>query len=749
MRRLAAFALSFSYAVLALCYALPGLLPLGLLPLLKREDRRRRAALVLCGLAAGALWFYGYDGLFCAPARGLEGQTVSLTATVEDWPEAVTSGARLTVRAEGLTALPFRMQLYTGKEGLSCAPGDRVTAAVRCLSADESRGEAVYYRQAEGVRLVAYARGNVLRTPAVKIPPFCWPAWMARWLRVRLEAALPAGDAPLAVAVVTGQRGALPEGMQNDLRRAGLSHAVAVSGMHVAFLAGALYLLLGKGRRRAAAVTLPLVWLFALAAGCTPSVIRAAVMETLVLLAPLLGRETDPVTSLSFALLLLLAQNPRAAAGVSLQLSFAAVAGILLFSGRIFDRMRALLPPKRGGGWYGRIRGWVLRLVCAPLAAALGAVAFTTPLAAWYFDSISLAAPLSGLLALPAVGLLFALGLAAALAGAVCPPAGALLAGAAVPAARYLEAVIPRLARLPFAALTPRGYYGAWLLLVYGLALLFLAAGRPRRPVVPACCAVAALCAALLLTRLTDTISPATAEMLDVGQGQCVLLRMGDRTAVVDCGGSSLESAGDRAADWMADRGIRTVDLLVLTHFHADHAGGVPELFRRMPVSVLAVPKGDDDTPLRAEILSLAAEHGTQVVTVQDDRTLLFGSGRLRLYAPLGGGETNEEGLSVLCTVGRWDMLLTGDMDEITERRLVQYGDLPDLEVLVAGHHGAASSTSDQLLAATRPEQVLISVGYNTYGHPSDEMMRRAAAWGAALYRTDRMGDITVTVEGG
>jgi competence protein ComEC len=241
----------------------------------------------------------------------------------------------------------------------------------------------------------------------------------------------------------------------------------------------------------------------------------------------------------------------------------------------------------------------------------------------------------------------------------------------------------------------------------------------------------------------------ATAAMLDVGQGQCVLLRVGSRTALVDCGGSSLDNAGDRAADWLADRGIQTLDLLILTHFHTDHAGGVPELFQRIPISVLAVPQGDDGTPLQSEILALAAEHSTQVVSVQDDRTLPFGPGLLRLYAPLGAGETNEEGLSVLCSVGQWDMLLTGDMDGTVEQRLIKYGNLPDLEVLVAGHHGSDSSTSEELLAATRPEQVLISVGYNTYGHPSAEMLRRAAAYGAEIYRTDLMGDITVTVGNG
>ena len=131
-------------------------------------------------------------------------------------------------------------------------------------------------------------------------------------------------------ALVTGNRDSLSDPFTSSLQRTGLSHTVAVSGMHVAFLAGALSLLLGRGRRSTALVLIPLVLLFMTVAGSTPSVVRASVMILMLEIAPLFDRERDGPTALGFALLLILIQNPFAAAHVGLQLSFLAVAGILL-----------------------------------------------------------------------------------------------------------------------------------------------------------------------------------------------------------------------------------------------------------------------------------------------------------------------------------------------------------------------------------------------------------------------------------
>ena len=325
---------------------------------------------------------------------------------------------------------------------------------------------------------------------------------------------------------------------------------------------------------------------------------------------------------------------------------------------------------------------------------------------------------------------------------------GKLLAALTTPVARYLSWIIDFLAKAPYASVALDGVcFAAWLLFAYFVVVLVLAwPGKGKRPIVPACCVAVTLCASLVLNGALYRAGSLTITVLDVGQGASVVLRAGERVALVDCGGNGNRNAGDVAADYLQARGVGTLDLLVLTHFHTDHAGGVMELLERIPISVLAVPDVREEDLFKDEILAFAAEKGVQIVTVSDDMVLPFGCADLTLYAPLGAGEANEEGLSLLCVAEHFSALFTGDMGADVEKRLIKYGDLPDVDLLLAGHHGARTATSQLLLDTVTPEIVLFSVGYNTYGHPNPATMARADGAGAELYRTDLQGNITITV---
>ena len=190
-----------------------------------------------------------------------------------------------------------------------------------------------------------------------------------------------------------------------------------------------------------------------------------------------------------------------------------------------------------------------------------------------------------------------------------------------------------------------------------------------------------------------------------------------------------------RLADFFAD-------------FYADFdRARAAELLERLEVGLLVLPDVEEEDPLRREITALAEEKGIETLFLAEDADVTFGESALRIYAPLGSGGANEEGLSVLCTAGDFDGLITGDMNDTVEKRLVKYGSLPDLELLVAGHHGSKYATSEELLLATRPELAVISVGYNTYGHPAPETLERLAAAGCAIYRTDWSGTVTITAK--
>ena len=196
-------------------------------------------------------------------------------------------------------------------------------------------GERTANYYAKGIRLVAYGEGEPEVSRPARPPVAAWPLYAARALEDSVAAAFPAWAAPMITALITGEDAGLSGGTYAALQRTGLAHVISVSGLHVVYLAGFLGLLLGRGRRRTAVITIALMAFFAAAVGSGPAVLRAAFMQSMLLLAPLAGRENDRATTLLGILMILLIANPYAAASVSLQLSFASVAGILAFAGRI------------------------------------------------------------------------------------------------------------------------------------------------------------------------------------------------------------------------------------------------------------------------------------------------------------------------------------------------------------------------------------------------------------------------------
>ena len=751
MRKLCAAALPFCGVVWLAVTVLPSgwLIPLGIgclaLALLSGflpEKLRLPLFLAAVGLAAGCLWTWCYQGLILTPARLLDGTEGSYTLLVTDWPRAGSYGYAIQVELEA-GGRKLGGILYGEEESAALRPGDTVKGSFSLELADEVAGKKSNYSFSQGLMLKLSPKGEVSIDAADKIPLAQLPRWWARDVETAIQTQFPADLSPMLTALITGNRERLPDSVYSDFQRAGVAHVLVVSGLHVSFLAGLLSVLLRK-RRWAAVVILPVLAVFAAVAGCTPSVLRAVFVQGFVLLAPLLNRDADRPTALTAVLAILLALNPYTVADVGLQLSFASVAGIYLCADPLTKRWTARLP-RRPSGWR-KMGANLVRFVAASVATTLGALLFTTPLTVYYFGMLSLAGPLTNLLILWAVSLLFQLCVAALAVGALIPPLGNAVAYLAAWLARYVLGVTEGISRFPWSAVEMTGFYlPLWLVTVYlllALALVWKKGRKNTRPILPVCASVCTLCAALVCTAAETRLSDGVFAVLDVEQGQSVALCAGQRTVLVDCGSSSGISAGDVAANYFQSAGYQRLDVLILTHYHADHANGVARLLERMEVNTLIAPDVEPESALRREILAQAEEAGCQVVLLEENGSLQLDELSLTCYGPLGAGESNEEGLSVLCTLGSFQGLITGDMDENIEKRLVKYGDLPHLTVLVAGHHGSRTSTSRLLLEETAPRCAVISVGHNSYGQPADEVLTRLTDGGCTVYRTDQNGTV-------
>lgn len=753
MRKLAAFALPYCAAIFAAQYLLPRRLwlPAGalcaffvLLSFRFHGDRRLGIFLAALGFAAGLLWYCGYDAVFYAPAEELAGHTVVLDATVTDWPQDTDYGISVPVRVRIKGRPSLNAVLYADVSSPALTPGDGISVIAACRLAERTKsGDEITYYTSRGVFLTATAYGEMAVSSPEHIPPQYWPQVAAKALKDSAARTFPADAVPLVTALITGDRTGLGDYFSTALRRVGLAHVVVVSGMHISFLAGLLKVLTGKRRRRASAVvSIAAIFFFAAAAGNTPSVLRAAFLCAGLQLAPLAGRENDTPTALSAVLAALLIQNPRAAANIGLQLSFAAVAGIYLLAPALQNRWTKRMPKRR-------LPAAAVRFFAGIAATTLGAVVFTVPLTAYYFGTVSLIAPLTNLIAIPAVFAAFVGGLIAALIGLILPAAGVVPAFIAAVPIRYLQWLVPALGGLPFAAVTLGSvYYAFWLLFAYAvLCLFFLWKGEKKRFAIPVCASAAVLCAAVFFTNAAVTARSLVVSVLDVGQGQSVVLYSGTCAALVDCGGNGAENAGDVAADYLQNLGRTSLDLLVLTHYDGDHVNGTQELMERLDVKAVALPDVEPDNALRVRLTALARQEGAEIRYIMEQDEITLGQAVLTLYPPYGGEGDNEQGLSVLGAAGEFEILITGDMNADIEARLVKYGHLPDIELLIAGHHGSRSSTSEKLLDAVTPELAVISVGDNSYGHPAGETLARLAGDGIAVYRTDLNGTVTVTVK--
>ena len=747
MRKLCWFALGFVPAVLAAVLLLNGqgwwlggmAFLLSVFAFLLRRPWARRCGIALLGLGLGLLWCGVYQSVFLRPLADVDGSTAEVEAVALEAPRETRYGGSVLVKiAHG--GRNFRGVLYFSEQEALPEAGDRIRCQARLVRSEEK--DDTYY-SGKGVWLVGTAKGSWTLERAAATAGL-WPARLAARLAASAERIFPADVAGFLKGLLLGARDGMDYAQRNALSIAGIYHAVAVSGMHVSILFGMILLLCGGNRRLAAGIGLPMVAFFVAMTGAAASSVRAGCMLTLLMLAPLMGREDDPPTSITFAGLVLLIANPWAILDVGFQLSFASTAGILLFSGKLY---RAV-PVSKGIKRVLSRHRWLAQLVRAMGAAfccSLASMVFSLPLTALHFQTVSLVALVVNPLCLWAVSILFTGGLLLSLLGLALPAVAAGFGWILAWLARYVLGVVELAAKIPFAAVyLNSAYWGLFAVGLYGLVLLLTL--RPERVRKLDALSAAAVCFAVCLTcaRIEYCAPEFTFTMLDVGQGQCLVLRTDEGVTVVDCGGVP-DEAGETAARYLQSRCVFRVDDLVLTHFDSDHVNGALQLLRREAVSTLWLPDVEDESGWRQRICDAAERAGCRVESVREDCAISDG---VRLFAPVSGKNDNDSGVCCLASVGEYDILITGDLSKMAEYRILARHEMPDIELLVAGHHGAKTSTSEALLELTQPETVLISVGEgNRYGHPAAQTLETIEAYGAEISRTDEQGTIVVRGE--
>jgi competence protein ComEC len=571
-------------------------------------------------------------------------------------------------------------------------------------------------------------------------------AAVKRRLRANLADA-PARDRTalaLLLAFVLGETQDLPLAAVSAFRDGGVAHIVAISGLQVALVAalfGFVVRRLGASLRARDALVLVATLLFAVFAGGRPPVWRAALMIGLYLGARLLGRPTSPEHVLGFSACVILLADPSALFDVGFLLTFAAVFGLAEFGAPVVAFLRARGAPG---------------LLADAVGATLGAELAVLPVQAYVFNVVPFVALLSNPFIVPLSGAFLFAGLALFPFLLLSPAAAA----AAIVPLRLLSdlqfGILEALDVLGAVRVVPTPPFA----LAAGAAALLLVAGLARRPGLRRAARAGgfAAAAAIVLARPAAAASGTVVlQSVDVGQGDCWLLVTPAGRVLVDGGGSpdrAYEFGRLRLVPRLADLGAVAIDAVVLTHPHPDHARGLLAVLTALPVGRVVLPRAAPRNAFLDEFEAAASRRGLLLERLGAGESFAAAGLAFDVLhppdAPYPRARENNGSLVLRARAEGRTILLTGDVEGLAERDLVGSGASLSADVLKVAHHGSRTSSSAELLARVKPRVALVGVGRrNRFGHPAADVLERLRGGGARIFRTDRDGDLALTLASG
>jgi competence protein ComEC len=595
-----------------------------------------------------------------------------------------------------------------------------------------------------------------------------------------LARVVPEPQASVGQALLLGMRKDLPEELVEKFRATGTSHLLAISGLHVSVLLGlglaASAWAFGRRRQLYLIAPLALMWLYALIAGMSPSVARAAIMGSVYLAALALGRPRSVLPALGLAAAVMVAVEPDILWSVSFQLSFTAMAGIAIMAEPLGRRLQALLGDRpQEGTPHSSLRALAAMAVAMTIAATVA----TLPLAAFYFERLSLVGLPATLLALPALPPALMSQAAAGAVGLLSTVPAQPLGWLAWVITAYITGVVGLFARLPGASfetgpVAPLLVWAYYLLLLlwYGggtlrstatRALAHLRASPPGLPLsrvaVPWWVLFTAVSTAALvwIAALSMPDGRLHVTFADVGQGDAVLITTpSGKNIMVDGGPDPLEAArllGARLPFW-----DRSLDLVVLTHPHSDHLAGLTEALRRYDVERILEREVQYDTPEYLAWRQAVNAEGAVVIQARPGLILAMDDGVfIQVLGPpevlMVGTASDVDNASVVLRLvyGDVSFLLTGDIFSEAETALVAGGAPIDSDVLKVAHHGSRGSSTAEFLDAVSPASAVISVGEgNGFGHPHTQTIEALLSHlpEDKIFLTSDSGDIEFVTDG-
>jgi len=756
MRKLALASTSFSIGIILAHYFIPVSFlvyfsaAFGLLAVAAMLLKKRILSSVLLFACVAIMLYWGHDALTVGRVERLASDNMQAKMVVIS--EVNDYGSYSSVRVK-MDSKPFRgMQanLYNYNGTLDVKPGDIISADCKIKPADTRYGEQVDYNVARGIYIKAYVK-NTIEITGRKYTPSVIGTIINSYFRNAAAQLFDGSERAFITALMLGNKTELYADTDTymALSRSGFMHTVAVSGMHVAFVAAVILLIFGGGIT-GSVICITVIWLFVLITGFSPSAVRAAFMQTVLIAAKFFNRENDSITSLSFALACILINNPFAIASVSLQMSFAAVLGLCLFE----NKMRQIVyTPVKGAKGIKRVFLKALKYISGVCTASVSVMIFTVPLSIYYFGYVSLLSFLMNILCLWAIPICFGAAYLACFVISFAPAVASIIAWAISYLIRYILAAAKCISGIKAAIIyfdLPILKWWVVLTVVCALICAFSKINRRYKIIIPVFSSLLCLILVKLIIFNTFTNKLDSYNIIDVGQGQCVVAMSGNNTIMVDCGNQDayFSNAGDTAAAFLYSRERNKIDVLYFTHLHSDHSNGFDHLSSLIDIKAVVIPEVSADDEFYDELIDICTAKDIEVMYNNSAECSVYNNLTVSVFPSDENDSVNESCMKLLFSDNDFDMLITGDISAKVEKSFVKTYEFPETELIIAAHHGSRYSSCGDYLSAIGGQYAVISCGANNYGHPTYETLERLRAYGYNIYRTDLNGTVSFYIRG-
>ena len=601
-------------------------------------------------------------------------------------------------------------------------------------------------------------------------------------------------------AILLGEKSGLDARMKTMYQKCGISHLLAISGLHMTFLGMGIYNLLRKAGCGFVISGLAggiLLILYSLMIGAGVSSLRALIMFMVRIGAEITGRDYDLLTSLFLSAAILCFRQPLYLTDAGFQLSYGAILGIALFSpvfsemfgcAQVSDRKRRLERKKTGRILWMQSKGltaflWILN----GLSTSLAVNVFLLGPLLWFYFEVPPYSVFLNLIVIPVMPVAMGAGVAGSALSLMSDAAGGAVLQICGGVLRSYDQVCTWAGMLPCNRFVAGKPDAPWIVVYYlvlaGLWILFKyivgkreqeeekrksgnkISNKSRKPCRLPGCAILFFAAGMALVcrggfRLPDE---AQITVLDVGQGDGIHIRHDSLNCLIDGGSSDVSSVGTyRLEPYFLSRGVDALDYVFVTHGDDDHISGVREMLENQTFGVkirnLVMPPLEYQDEKLIELAQIAVKNGTRVTVMDPGDKITTGAAEeekgmvLTCIGPESGLEVepgNETSLVLDLSFGEFDMLFTGDVEGSGEESLISSGLLRDYDVLKAAHHGSENSGTEEFLQITAPEYAVISAGKdNRYGHPHAETLQRLNDAGCTVYSTQDNGAVMIRSDG-